>query len=88
MLDIGQADGRADAREPTFVLRGGGKAIPPKRHVKDKRGWWQGMLENSVWWDGTAQKQALWALGPLIYMQLPKSITSFCLCRWAVVNRS
>lgn len=49
MLDIGQADGRADVREPTFVLCGRGKAIPLKRHVKDKLGWWLEMLENSMW---------------------------------------
>lgn len=40
-----------------------------KRRVKNKLGWWLGMLGNSVWLQEVVPKRALWAPGPLAYVQ-------------------
>lgn len=69
MLNVGQADGSTDVSKHTLVLYGEEKIFSLKRRVINKLGWWLGTLENSVWLQEVAPNAALWAPGPLAYVQ-------------------
>ena len=70
MLDVGQGDGGTGVSEPLSVPVWREWTFPLRRPMKGKLGWWMEMLENSVWLYMLAQKLALLALRPLVYMQL------------------
>lgn len=70
MLDVGQADEGTAVSEPLSMPVWLGWTFPLKRYMKGKLGWWLEMVENSLWLYVLAQKLALLALRPLVYLQL------------------